>query len=73
MVFEQDDPDNKAFTDKRGFFTLRKKADAVSTFLMVSKGDMLIDSIQVIRTSGGEQVNYYFTDGRTDTLFVGQQ
>ncbi len=73
MVFEQNDPDNKTFTDKRGFFTLKKKAAAVSMFLMVSKGDMLIDSIQVIRTSGGEQMNYYFTEGRTDTLFIGQQ
>lgn len=69
-VFEQDDPANKTVTDKQGFFTLKKKADAVSMFLMVSKDNTIIDSIQVIRTSGGEQMNYYFTEGRTDTLFV---
>lgn len=71
-VYEQDDPANKTYTDKQGFFTLKKSAEAVSLFLMVSKDNAIIDSIQVIRTSGGERINYYFTEGRTDTLFVGE-
>jgi|GEM_PF-1385344 len=69
-VFEQDDPSNKTYTNKDGFFKLEKRPDAISRFLMVSKDNVIIDSIQVIRSSGGEQINYYFIEGRKDTLFV---
>lgn len=69
-IFEQDNPENSTQTDEDGFFSLNKRAGAVSRFLMVRKNNAIIDSIQVIRTSAGEQLAYYFTESRKDTLFL---
>ena len=42
-------------------------------FLMIKNDKNLIDSIQVIRRSGGERINHYFIEGRSDTLFIKQK
>lgn len=57
-------------TDEKGFFKLKQQKNRISKFLIVSSASSVLDSIQVIRTSGGEKINYYFTKGRKDTLFV---
>ena len=69
-IFEQDNPENSTQTNAEGFFSLNKRDGAVSRFLMVRKNNAIIDSIQVIRTSAGEQLAYYFTESRKDTLFL---
>lgn len=69
-IFEQDNPENSTLTNADGFFSLNKRDDAVSRFLMVRKNNAIIDSIQVIRTSAGEQLEYYFTESRKDTIFL---
>ncbi len=69
-VFEKDRPNNKTFTDDMGFFKLKKQKNSISTFLIVKNREVLIDSIQVVRTSGGEKINYYFVEGTKDTLFI---
>ena len=37
---------------------------------MIKKDNIVIDSIQIIRMSGGERINYYFVEGRKDTLYI---
>lgn len=69
-IFEQDNPENRTQTNQDGFFTLLKRANGVSQFLMVRKNDTVVDSMQVIRTAGGEQLRYYFTERTKDTLFL---
>lgn len=69
-VSEKDEPLNKSFTDHNGFFRIKKKKNSISTFLMILKNKELLDSIQVVRKSGGEKINYYFIEGRSDTLFI---
>ena len=61
------------FTDKKGFFKINKPKNSISMFLMIKNDKNLIDSIQVIRRSGGERINYYFIEGRSDTLFIKQK
>lgn len=63
------DKRNAAYTNKDGFFKLRKDKNLVSN-LFIYKDSILIDSIQVIRNSGGEKVVFYFVEGRKDTLFI---
>lgn len=63
--------DDFAITDSLGYFRIKEKKNSGSGFLMVStKQEILIDSIQVVRKAGGEQVNFYFVEGRNDTLFI---
>ncbi len=69
-VFEKDRPLNKSLTDNKGYFKIEKNKNSISTFLMVKRNNILVDSIQVIRSSGGEKINYYFVEGRNDTLFI---
>lgn len=69
-VSDSDVPQRKTYTDERGFFRLDKQKDAVSSIFMVRENDHVIDSIDLIRTAGGEQINYYFTNKRSDTLFI---
>lgn len=70
MVYEGDRPENKVFTDQSGYFQLKKPKNVISNFLMVKKDTLILDSIQVVRKSAGEQVNYAFVEGRQDTLFL---
>jgi len=70
MVYERDRPENKVFTDSSGYFQLKKPKNLISNFLMVKKDAIILDSIQVLRTRAGEQVNYVFVEGRQDTLFL---
>ena len=72
-IFEKEQPNNKTITDKKGFFKINKLENSISMFLMIKNNKNLIDSIQVIRRSGGERINYYFIEGRSDTLFIKQK
>ncbi|MFK7050526.1 hypothetical protein [Flavobacterium columnare] len=69
-VYEEDNPSNKTKTDENGFFKIPMQQKYISNFLIIRKKNKIIDSIQIIRTSGGEKVNFYFVEGRKDTLFV---
>ncbi|KQT33914.1 hypothetical protein ASG22_17605 [Chryseobacterium sp. Leaf405] len=69
-IFEKDFNSNFTFTNDKVFFKLKKRSNSISTFLMIQKNNKIIDSIQVIRTSGGEKINYSFIEGRNDTLFI---
>ena len=71
-IFEKEQPNNKTITDKKGFFKINKLENSVSIFLIIKDNDRLLDSIQIIRKSGGEKLNYYFVEGRSDTLFIKQ-
>lgn len=54
-------------TDKKGFF----KMDLNSMqYIYVYINGNLSDSIQTIRSSGGEKIDYYFVNGRKDTAFI---
>lgn len=69
-VSEKYQPSNKTFTDEKGFFKINKRENSISMFLILRKDKRIIDSIQIIRSSGGERQNYYFVDGRKDTIFI---
>lgn len=69
-VSEKEKPSQKTYTDKSGFFSLKKERNSISMFLILRKDNTILDSIQVIRKSGGEKINYYFVEGRNDTLFI---
>lgn len=58
------------YTDSSGFFKIKINTNTIFGFLMIKKEDVVIDSIQIIRSSGGEKRNFYFVEGRKDTLFI---
>ena len=57
-IFEKEQPNNKTITDKKGFFKINKLENSISMFLMIKNNKNLIDSIQVIRRSGGESIMF---------------
>jgi len=68
-VYEKYKPSNFTYTDKDGYFKLLKNKERISQFLIIESSDKkILDSMQVIRTSGGEKINYHFVQGRSDTL-----
>lgn len=54
-------------TDKKGFFKM--DLNSMQHIYVYINGN-LSDSIQTIRTSGGEKINYYFINGRKDTAYI---
>ncbi|MCH4828946.1 MULTISPECIES: hypothetical protein [Flavobacterium] len=69
-VYEADNPSNKTKTNENGFFKIPMQQKYISNFLIIRNKNKIIDSIQIIRTSGGEKINYYFVEGRNDTVFI---
>jgi hypothetical protein len=69
MIFEKLDKEKFVYTSNQGFFKLKKNEQSIND-LMIAKEGKIVDSIQTVRTSGGEKINYYFIEGRKDTLFI---
>ena len=67
---EYDSIHTYSYTDNNGFFKIKKDNNIIFHFLMIKKDHTVIDSIQIIRMSGGERINYYFVEGRKDTLYI---
>lgn len=59
---------NCVYTDKMGFFKFIK--NDLNNHIYIYENDNLIDSIQCIRTQGGERLQYCFVDTKKDTAFV---
>ena len=55
-------------TDKKGFF--KTNYINLSRCLYVYINGKLSDSIQTVRTNGGEKYNEYYINGRKDTVFI---
>lgn len=57
-------------TDKKGFFKTDFINSSLSHYLYIYTNKKLIDSIETIRGSGGEKINFYFINGRKDTVYI---
>lgn len=55
-------------TNEKGFFKM--DLNSMQQYIYVYINGHLSDSIQTIRTSGGEKINYYFINERKDTAFI---
>ena len=69
-VYGKDDLYIFSYTNEKGYFKMEKTDNWIEHFLMIERDNIIIDSIQIVRTSGGERLNYYFVEGRSDTLFI---
>ncbi|MBE8726791.1 hypothetical protein [Flavobacterium hungaricum] len=57
-------------TNKKGFFKTDFINSSLSRYIYLYANGELIDSIETIRGSGGEKINFYFINGRKDTSFI---
>ncbi|HZH73436.1 MAG TPA: hypothetical protein VFD91_13145 [Mariniphaga sp.] len=70
-VYQREDSLNiSGLTDTTGFFKIKKKENSIATYLMVKKGNEILDSIRIVGTQGGERIIYSFVEGKNDTLFI---
>ena len=70
-VYQREDSLNiSGTTDKNGFFKIKKKENSIATYLIIKKGNEILDSIRIVGTQGGERIIYSFIEGKNDTLFI---
>ena len=69
-VYGKDDAYIFSYTNEKGYFKMEKTDNWIEHFLIIERDNIIIDSIEIVRTSGGERLNYYFVEGRSDTLFI---
>ncbi|WP_159243422.1 hypothetical protein R8G64_06405 [Tenacibaculum maritimum] len=71
-VEENDNLKMFSYTNEKGYFKITEK----NTFggnLIVSKKNIILDTIYAVYSSHGEKLNYRFTNGRNDTLFLSKE
>ena len=67
-IYAKEDSENIiGITDEKGWVCIAK--EKANIFLMIKRGDTIIDSIQVLR-GGAEKISYFFTNLKQDTLFI---
>lgn len=60
---------NCTYTDKKGFFKLKKDENMISDLIIFNNSKSL-DTIKTVWSQHGEKINYSFLEGKKDTLFV---
>lgn len=69
-IIARDHPDTISITNSKGYFKMVKRENWVEHFLYVYRNEVKIDSMQVLRTHSESGSEYYFVEGRSDTLFL---
>lgn len=64
------DDDIKAVSDENGYFKINKENSSINLFIYLYNDELLLDSIQVVRTHPERKPSYHFINGRKDTLFI---
>jgi len=70
IICGRDHVDVKGKTDKNGFFKIEKRENWVESFLYIKKNKKKLDSIQIVRKHPEYGIELYFTEKRTDTVFL---
>jgi len=69
-IEEDDDLKSHSYTDENGYFKILEKNSFGGNLIVYNENNVVLDTIRIVYSNHGEQLNYQFIDGRSDTLFL---